>query len=225
MKEKNSPEKTRVLLVDDHGVVRAGLKLILEGEGDMEVVGEASDGFEAVEMARTLTPDVVLMDITLPTLSGLEAARQILKQNPLVGVLFLTMHQSQEYLFQALKVGGSGYIPKSAADTEVIAAVRAVKAKRTYLHPDVAHMLVADHLQRLKSKGTEDPYDTLTSREKEILHLIVAGLTNRQVAERLNLSINTVHNHQASFMEKLGLHSRMELLRYAIRKGLVSQEN
>jgi two-component system response regulator NreC len=216
--------KIRVLLVDDHAVVRTGLKLVLESEGDIEVIGEARDGFEAIEKARELAPDVVLMDITMPRLNGLEAARQIRKESPQIAVLFLTMHQSEEYFFQALKVGGAGYIPKSAQDTEVLLAVRSVKAGHTYLHPSVAQMLVSDYLERVRGGGAMDPYESLTDREKEVLHLIAAGYTNREIAERLHLSVNTVHNHRTSIMEKLGLHNRMELLKYAIRKGLVSEE-
>lgn len=216
--------KIKVLLVDDHAVVRAGLRLLLESEGDIQVVGEAGDGFEAVEQARKLSPDVILMDISLPNISGLEAARQIRSQNQEVGILFLTMHQSQEYFFHALKVGGAGYIPKSAEDTEVLAAIRAVSSGQTYLHPSVAQMLVSDYLERLKTGAPGDPYESLTNREKEILHYIAAGYSNRQIAEKLHLSVNTVHNHRANTMEKLQLHNRMELLRYALKKGLVSQE-
>ncbi len=216
--------KIKVLLADDHAVVRKGIRLMLESEGDMEVVGEAEDGFEAMAMTEQLKPDVVLMDITMPKLNGLEAARQLKKSNDRVGVLFLTMHQGEEYFFQALKVGGSGYIPKSAQDTEVLAAIRTVAEGKPYLHPSVAHMLVSDYLERARTGTPEDPYERLTDREKEILHLVASGHTNRQIADKLHLSINTVHNHRSSLMEKLGLHDRIELLKYAIRKGLVTEE-
>ncbi|MBI2846772.1 MAG: response regulator transcription factor [Chloroflexi bacterium] len=214
----------KVLLADDHAVVRSGLRMLLEAEGDIEVVGEARDGLEAIRKAEQLTPDVILMDISMPGLSGLEAARRIKKERPQINILFLTMHQSEEYFFQALQAGGSGYVPKSALDTEVIAAVRTVSRGLSYLHPSVSQMLVADYVERAKAGEKLDPYESLTDREKEILHLIAAGHSNKEIAEKLSISINTVHNHRANLMEKLGLHNRMELLKYAIRKGLVEKE-
>lgn len=214
----------RVLLADDHNVVRAGLRLLLENRGDMEVVGEATDGFAAVEMAKELSPDVVLMDITMPGLNGLEAARQIRRRDSLVGILMLTMHQEEEFFFNAIKVGASGYVPKAAQESEVLEAVRTVGAGKTYIHPSVAKSLVTHYLEMTRAEELADPYERLTDREKEILHLIAAGNTNREIAEALFISVNTVHNHRTSIMDKLGLHNRMELLKYAIRKGLISDE-
>lgn len=214
----------RVLLVDDHTLVRAGLRLLLESCGDIQVVGEAADGFEAIGKAKELSPDVILMDITMPKFNGLEAARQIRKKDSRVKILFLTMHEGEEYFFQALRVGGSGYIPKSAQESEMLSAVRALHAGQTYLHPSVARSLVTDYLDRSRRGGVNDPYDNLTDRERETFHLIAAGYTNRKIADILHLSVNTVHNHRTSIMGKLGLHNRMELLKYAIRKGLVSEE-
>ncbi len=216
--------KTKLLLADDHSVVRSGLRLLLQSDGDIEVVGEAADGMEAVAKAKELLPDVVLMDITMPRLNGLEAARQIRRENDKVAILFLTMHQNEEYFFQALNVGGSGYVPKSAEDTEVLTAVRAAAVGETYIHPSVARILVTDYLGRNRHAVAQDPYETLTSREKEVFHYIASGQTNRQIAEALQLSANTVHNHRTSIMEKLGLHNHMELLKYGIRKGIITEE-
>ena len=217
--------KIRVMLVDDHSVVRAGLRLLLESEGDIAVVGEATDGMEAVSKAKEIVPDVIVMDITMPKLNGLEAARQIRRDNEKVAILFLTMHQNEEYFFQALKVGGSGYIPKSAEDVDVLNAVRAVAEGQTYIHPSVAQILVTDYLGRTKDGAVQDPYESLTDREKEVFHYIASGQTNRQIAEALHLSVNTVHNHRTSIMDKLGLRNRMELLKYAIRKGIVTEDS
>lgn len=216
--------KIKVLLVDDHNLVRTGLRLLLESTGDMAVVGEATDGFDAIAKAEELSPDVILLDITMPKLNGLEAARQIRKRNADVGILFLTMHQGEEYFFQALRAGGSGYIPKSAQDTEMLAAVRVVHAGQTYLHPSLAQSLVSDYLSKARGGEMKDPYENLTDREREILHLIAEGYSNQQIAELLHLSVNTVHNHRTNVMDKLGLHNRLELLKYAIRKGLISEE-
>ncbi|MEK7777180.1 MAG: response regulator transcription factor [Chloroflexota bacterium] len=217
-------EKTRVLLADDHSLVRAGLRLLLESEGDIEVVGEAADGFEAVAKAKELSPDVVLMDITMPKLNGLEAARQIQKRKLAVGILFVTMHQSQEFFLQALRAGASGYIPKCAQGAEMLVAVRVVRAGQTYVHPSVAKSLVSAYLEQPSCGEINDPYESLTDRERETLQLIAAGHTNQKAAELLHLSVNTIHNHRTSMMNKLGLHNRMELLKYAIRKGLITNE-
>ncbi len=217
--------KTKVLIVDDHGVVRKGLRLLLENEGDIEVVGEASDGFEGVEKATELLPDVIIMDITMPRLNGLEATKRIRSEHPGIAVLFLTIHEGEEFFFQALKSGGSGFIPKSADALDMLAAVRAVKSGNVYLHPSVSRSLVSDYLDRASKGENPSLYERLTSREKEILHLIAEGHTNRQIAETLVVSVNTVHNHSTSIMDKLGLHSRTELVKYAIRKGLVSNES
>ncbi len=214
----------RLLLVDDHHVVRAGLRLLIEAEEDMEVVGEARDGLEAIDMAKSLSPNVALMDITMPRLGGLGAARRISKESPGVGILFLTMQQGDDFFFNALKAGASGYLPKSARDSEMLEAVRAVASGQTYLHPSLARSLVSDYLERGRGGELLDPYERLTDREKEILYFIAAGNTNREIAEALHVSVNTVHNHRTSLMDKLGLHNRMELLKYAIRKGLIGDD-
>ncbi len=216
--------KIKVMLVEDHAIVRAGLRLLLERDGDIEVVGEAADGFEAIDKAGELSPDVILMDITMPRFNGLEAARQIRKKDSHVGILFLTMHKGDEYFFQSLKVGGAGYIPKSAETAEMLMAVRAVHAGHAYIHPSVARSLVSDFVARAQEGKVKEPYESLTDREREVLYFIAAGYTNRGIAEVLHLSVNTIHNHRTSIMDKLGLHNRMELLKYAIRKGLISEE-
>lgn len=215
----------RVLLADDHAVVRTGLRYVLESQGDIEVVGEAANGFEAIELAKELSPDVVLMDITMPKLNGLEAARQIRREGLPVGILFLTIHKEEEYLFHALRVGGSGYIPKSAQASEMLTAIRAVRTGEVYLHPSVTHSLVSDYLERARKGEQLGLYERLTDREKEILYLIAEGYTNREIAEAIHVSVNTVHNHRTSIMDKLGLHSRTELVKYAIQKGIISAEN
>lgn len=214
--------KLTVLIVDDHSVVRTGIKHILEEEEDLQIVGEAKDGWEAIQVVPQLNPDVILMDITMPGLGGLEATRRIRSFMPQVKILFLTMHESQEYFFQALQAGGLGYIPKSALDTELLAAIRTVGQGQSYLHPSVATVLVSEYLEQVKGGETPDPYYQLTEREREILHLIAQGHTNREIADLLYISVNTVHNHRANLMEKLGLHDRLELLKYAIRRGLVT---
>lgn len=213
-----------VLLVEDHAVVRAGLKMLLNAEPDIEVVGEAEEGSQAVQRARELQPALVLLDISLKGVNGLEAARQINKCCPQTRILMLTMHQNEEYFFQALQAGALGYIPKSAPDTEVLAAIRTVAAGQSYLHPSVAGFLISDYLERVRTGEHTGTYETLTDREREILQLVASGYSNREIAEHLHISAHTVHNHRIRLMEKLGIHDRMELLKYALRHGLISLE-
>ena len=217
--------KINVMLVEDHAIVRTGLRLLLERDEDIEVVGEAADGVEAIEKAGELSPDVILMDITMPRVNGLQAATQIRKKDSRVGILFLTMHKGDEYFFQSLKVGGAGYIPKSADETEMLSAVKAVNAGQAYIHPSVARSLVSDFVARAQEGKVKEPYETLSDREREVLYFIAAGHTNRDIADALYLSVNTIHNHRTSIMGKLGLHNQVELLKYAIRKGLISEED
>lgn len=216
----NGP-KIRVLLADDHTILRAGLRRMLNEQPDIEVVGEASDGRQAVSEALALRPDVVLMDITMPEMNGIEATRQVKRALDSTRVLILTMHENEEYLFQALRTGASGYILKEAADTELISAIRIVNTGRFYMSPSAQTMMVGDYLLRVRSGEERDSYSALTEREREILKLVAEGLTNNQIAERLYISPKTVDTHRTHIMDKLNLHSRAELVKYAMRRGLL----
>lgn len=220
----NDAAKIRVLLAEDHTVVRAGLRLIVGGEDDMTVVGEAKDGLEATRKTQELKPHVIVMDIAMPGLGGLEAARQIKRDHPETRVLFLTIHDNEEYFFQAIQAGGDGYVTKAAPEWEVLAAIRAVHRGDCYLNPGVAKMLVGDYLERVRRGEKSDPHDLLTDREREVLHLVAAGHSNREMAKILNISEHTVHNHRARLMEKLGVHDRLQLLKYAIRRGIITAD-
>jgi len=215
----------RILIAEDHSVVRTGLRLIIGSEEDMTVVGEAEDGLQAIQKAHELRPDVIVMDMTMPGLGGLEAARQMKRDLPDIRILFLTIHDSEEYFFQAVQAGADGYVTKSSPAWEVLTAVRTVHRGDCYLNPGVAKMLVGDYLERVKEGGKRDPYDALSDREREVLHLIATGHSNREIAGLLNISEHTVHNHRARLMEKLGVHDRIELLKYAIRRGIISVDH
>lgn len=226
----------RVLLADDHDILRDGLRMLLEMASDIQVVGEARTGREAVAEAERLQPDVVLMDISMPELDGVEAARRIRQQAPEVRVLFLTMHEADEYFFRALQAGAAGYVIKRTASADLLAAVRAVAHGESFLSPSVAHTLVTDYTERGTrasglsappkgaSTGASDSYETLTSREREVLQLVGEGYTNQDIANRLHISIKTVQSHRAAVMEKLGLRDVTHLVRYAVRRGLVDPE-
>ena len=213
--------KIRVLLADDHTILRAGLRMMLNAQPDIEVVGEASDGRQAINEAQRLTPEVILMDITMPECNGIEATRQVKRLLPDVRVLVLTMHENEEYLFQVLRAGASGYMLKEAADTELISAIRVVSSGRFYLSPSAQTMMVSDYLQRVRTGEERDSYGALTEREREILKLVAEGYTNNQIAERLFISPKTVDTHRTHIMDKLNLHSRAELVKYAMRRGLL----
>jgi DNA-binding NarL/FixJ family response regulator len=214
-------QKIRVLLADDHAIVRQGVKLILTAEPDIEVIGEAEDGLQAVDLARQLKPDVAVLDISMPGINGIEATRQIKASVPGAAILALTMHADDSYVFQLLKAGGSGYVLKNAAATDLVQAVRAARRGEAFLYPSVAKAVVADYLKRLEAGEGRETYDGLTQREKEILTLVAEGATNQEIAERLYISVKTVQTHRAHIMEKLNLHDRTMLVRYAIRKGLI----
>jgi two-component system, NarL family, response regulator NreC len=213
--------KIHILLADDHTILRAGLKMMLNAQPDMEVVGEAQDGRQALSEAQRLRPDIVLMDITMPDMNGIEATRMIKKLLPDVKVLVLTMHENDEYIFQALRAGASGYMLKEAADTELISALHIVQSGQFYLSPIAQSVMVGDYLQRVRAGEEKDSYSSLTEREREILKLVAEGYTNNQIAERLVISPKTVDTHRTHIMDKLNLHSRAELVKYAMRRGLL----
>ncbi len=213
--------KIRVLLADDHTILRAGLRMMIDAQPDIEVIGEASDGRQALSETQRLQPDVVLMDITMPEMNGIEATRQIKRAGDAPRVLILTMHENEEYLFQVLRAGASGYILKEAASAELISAIRIVNSGRFYMSPSAQSMMVGDYLQRVRSGEERDSYSALTEREREILKLVAEGHTNNQIAERLFISPKTVDTHRTHIMDKLNLHSRAELVKYAMRRGLL----
>ena len=236
--ESSSGGTITVLLADDHDILRDGLKALLSMAGDIEVVGEARTGREAVEKSELLAPDVILMDISMPELDGVEACRRIRAQVPASHVLFLTMHEAEEYFFRALRVGASGYVIKRTAAADLLAAVRAVAHGESFLSPSMARALLDDYAERgvhHASSGapfsdpagtttTADTYATLTSREREILQLVGEGNTNQEIADRLQVSIKTVQSHRAAVMMKLRLRDVTHLVRYAVRRGLVDPE-
>jgi len=217
-------ERTRVLIADDHAVVRAGLRLLIDSEDDMEVVDEAGDGWQTVEKAVAIRPDVVLLDITMPGLSGLEAAREIRRKAPEVRLLVLTMHSDEAYLRQFLQIGASGFLVKKAADTELVAAIRAVQRGETFVDPSLTQVLVDRYLERPETTGAPGSGEELTARETEVLRLVAQGYTSQQIADRLSISVNTVETHRAHIMGKLGLRGRAELVRYALARGLLTSE-
>jgi two-component system, NarL family, response regulator NreC len=215
---------TRILLTDDHTILRQGIRVLFENQPDLEVIGEATNGREAVEFVRELQPDVVLMDISMPEMNGLEATRLIKKEFPQIKVVILTMHETEEYLVQILQAGATGYVLKQAADRDLIEAVRIASTGNTYLYPRIANMLVTDYLKRVETNALDEhdtAYETLTAREREILKLIAEGHTNKEIAEILTLSVKTVENHRYSLMNKLNAHDRGALVKYAIRLGLI----
>ena len=214
--------KIRVVLADDHAIVREGVRMILNAQPDMEVIGEASNGAGALSLAHTLKPDLVLMDIGMPGMNGLEATRALKEAHPLIQVLILTMHEDEDYFFRILAAGASGYVLKGAGSDELLSAIRAVSQGGVYLFPTMAKKLVSDYLKGQESSaGAGDP---LTPREREVLKLIAAGKMNREIAELLVISLNTVQTHRLHIMEKLNLHNRTELIKYAIRRGLIEAE-
>jgi two-component system, NarL family, response regulator NreC len=212
---------TRLLLVDDHAVVRSGLKMLLASESDVEIVGEAGTASEAIETASAVLPDVILMDIGLPDLSGIDATREIKKRLPRIAVVALTIHEDEEYFFKMLEAGASGYVPKRAAPEELLRAVRAAASGEVYLYPSLAKLLVTDYLNQEHPAGEKSSLDGLTDREREVLTYLAEGSSNEEIAVSLVISPKTVERHRENIMRKLNLHSRVELVRYAIRKGII----
>ncbi|MBI2854541.1 MAG: response regulator transcription factor [Chloroflexi bacterium] len=216
--------RIRVLVVDDHAMVREGICLLLRGFEDIEVIGEAADGAQAIDQVERLKPDIVLMDITMPAMSGLEATQTIKERHPDIQVLALTVHESSEYLRRALSLGASGYMLKGATSAELVSAIRAVHGQGIYLDPKVAKKLVHEVVQKEGSTDGKASYGDLSKREKEVLKYIAEGLTNQEIGRILYLSPNTVQTYRSRIMEKLGLHGRAELIKYALRAGLLDSE-
>lgn len=215
--------RTRVLLADDHAVLRAGLKLLINNQPDMEVVGEAADGRQTLAQAKALRPDIVLLDISMPGMGGLSALRALREEVPEARVLILTMHADEDYLREALRLGAAGYVVKSAADEELLAAIRAVKRGDVYIHPTMTKALLDDLVTPQTLPEREDPWEALSEREQQVIRGVALGYTNREIAERLHLSVKTVETYRARAMEKLGLRTRAQLVQYAARRGLLDQ--
>ncbi len=213
--------KIRLLLVDDHAVVRTGLRMMLEGESDIEIVGEAENASEALNQISLLEPDVVLMDIGLPDMSGIDATRKIKQLAPDTAVVALTIHEDEEYFFKMLDAGASGYVPKRAAPEELITAIRVTALGEVYLYPSLAKLLVSDYLLQSNQPKKRATLDGLTPREYEVLTLLADGASNVAIGEQLSISPKTVARHRENIMGKLNLHSRSELVKYAIRKGII----
>ena len=215
-------KKIRILIADDHGIVRKGLRLQLEQNNEFEVVGEATEGREAVRMAEELMPDVVIMDIAMPNLNGIQATTQLVKKNPQIGVIILSMYSDETYLMRTLAAGAKGYLLKDSADVDLHRAVAVVAQGKPFFSPAIADTLLEDYMRQLQQRGLQDSYDLLTEREKEILQLLAEGKSNKDVAGILNLSTNTVETHRTRIMQKLDLHSTAEIVLYAVRKGIIS---
>jgi two-component system response regulator NreC len=214
-------DQISVLIADDHTIVRSGVRLLLEAESDIRVVGEALNGREALELAESLQPDVVLMDISMPEMDGLEATKQLKTRFPHINVLVLTMHRSDDYFFEMLKVGASGYILKGAKTSELINAVRIVQRGEVFLYPSMTQKLVQGYLQLANWEDEGEP--SLSPREKEIFRLLAEGYSNKEIAEKLVISPSTVHSHRGNLMDKLGLGNRRELIQYARKRGLIQK--
>jgi two-component system response regulator NreC len=212
----------RILLADDHTVVRKGLRLLLESVPEFQVIADASSGREAVALAEEHTPDVIVMDVAMPILNGIEAARQITAKLPHTAVVFLSMHGDESYVLRALKAGARAYLLKDSAEYDLIQAVKAVSEGKAFFSPAISKMLVEDYMRQMQERGIEDSYELLTTREREVLQLLAEGKNNKDVAALLNLSLYTVETHRSNIFQKLNLHSGAELILYAIRKGVIS---
>ncbi|MGW0791419.1 response regulator [Streptomyces sp. NPDC002911] len=214
------PGKTRILLADDHALVRRGVRLILDGEPDLQVVAEAGDGAEAIEMARAERPDLAVLDIAMPRLTGLQAARELSRVMPELRILMLTMYDNEQYFFEALKAGASGFVLKSVADRDLVEACRAAMRDEPFLYPGAVTALIRNYLDRVRDGG-DVPDRAITEREEEILKLVAEGHSSKEIAGMLVISVKTVERHRANLLQKLGLRDRLELTRYAIRAGLI----
>jgi two-component system, NarL family, response regulator NreC len=211
----------RVLLADDHTIVRSGLRLLLEREKDLVVVGEATDGREAVDWMERAGADVAVMDVAMPGLNGIEATAQITRKFPEVAIVMLSMHSDESYVLRCLRAGARGYVLKEAAESELIEAIRAVRSGKAFFSPKVRRLLQQEHIERIRREGGVDSYDLLTEREREILQLIGEGNSNKDIANRLHLSVFTVETHRKRVLEKLNLHGTADVILYAVRKGII----
>ncbi len=212
----------RILLADDHTVVRKGLRMLLESQEGFTVIADAANGRETVALAEKHLPDVVVMDVAMPILNGIEAARQITAKTPQVSVVFLSMHADESYVLKALKAGARAYLLKDSAEYDLISAIKAVAEGKAFFSPGISKMLVEDYMRQMREREVEDSYELLTTREREILQLLAEGKNNKEVANLLNLSLYTVETHRSNIFQKLNLHSSAELILYAVRKGVIS---
>src|ERR1700683_1200061 len=215
-------KQIRILLADDHTVMRRGLRLLLESHPEFGVVAEASDGRQAVEQAEAVQPDVAVLDIAMPNLSGIEAAQRITAMLPHIGIVILSMHSDEGYVLRALKAGAKGYLLKDSAEDDLIEAIKAVHEGKAFFSPEISNMLVEDYMREIRARGAGDSYELLTSREREILQLLAEGKSNKDIAASLNLSLYTVETHRRNLQDKLNLHSFAELILYAVRKRVIS---
>lgn len=214
--------KMKILVVDDHGVVRKGLRFLLDRQPEMEVVGEASDGREAVQLCEELSPHVVIMDVAMPQLNGIDATSQIVKKNPKIGIIMLSMHADESYLVRALSAGAKGYLLKDSAEVDLVRAVQVVAQGRPFFSPRIAQSLLDDYVRTLQDRGLQDSYELLTDREREVLQLLAEGKSNKEVASILDLSTYTIETHRTNLMHKLNLHNTAEIVLYAVRKKIIS---
>jgi len=212
----------RILLADDHIVMRSGLRVLLERQTGYQVIGEAADGRQAIELAEAHSPDVAVIDIAMPNLNGIEAARQITAKLPNVAVVILSMHSDESYVLRALKAGARGYLLKDSPEADLIAAIRAVHDGKAFFSPAISKMLVEDYMRQLQQRDVEDTYELLTSREREVLQLLAEGKSNKETAGILGLSLYTIETHRSNILQKLNLHGTPELILYAVRKGVIS---
>jgi two-component system, NarL family, response regulator NreC len=212
----------RILLADDHTVMRRGLRMLLDSHDGFKVVAEASDGREALEQAESLRPDVAVLDVAMPNLSGIEAAQRIVTTLPHTAIVILSMHSDEGYVLRALKAGAKGYLLKDSAEGDLVDAIQAVHAGKAFFSPEISNMLVEDYVRELRARGTEDSFELLTAREREILQMLAEGKSNKDIASMLNLSLYTIETHRRNLQDKLNLHSLAELILYAVRKRVIS---
>lgn len=218
--EEEETDMTTIVLVDDHHILRQGLRALLEAEQDFHLVGEAGDGLEAVQLVERLRPDVLVLDLMMPGLSGLEVTRQVCQRSPHTRVIILSMHNNEAYVLEALRNGAAGYVLKDSSVADLVQAVRAVTTGRRYLSPLLSERAIEVYIQKAQEVAA-DPYETLTNREREVLHMVAEGCSNTKVAARLSISPRTAETHRANMMRKLDLHTQTDLIRYALRRGII----